>query len=174
MKNAVKSKTEAHRRRWMLRLFEWGVLVCIIASLYGMFLNRMGRVQAEIERQNFLTTVRTMQAAVLLQSVIRPGDAAPGDNPAEVYRHQFGLLPTGYVGQLERPDPASVAGGGWYFDTKERQLVYRVRSERYFQSNLQGPPRMRLKLIREDGSGRLTMTIPDGGDWTVGKKEPMN
>ena len=86
-----------------------------------MFLNRMGRAQAEIERRNFQSTVMAMQAAVLLQSVVRHEDVAPGDDPALVYREQFGLLPTGYVGRLDRPDPAAVAGGEWYFDTGKRQ-----------------------------------------------------
>jgi len=170
----VKPKSKEHRRRWVLRLFEWGVLFCIVAVLGGMFLNRMGRAQAEIERRNFQSTVMAMQAAVLLQSVVRPEDVAPGDDPALVYREQFGLLPTGYVGRLDRPDPAAVAGGEWYFDTGKRQLVYRVRCVRYFRSNLQGPPRMRLEVVRKSGSSRLTVNILDDGDWTVGGKDAVN
>ena len=167
----MKPKTEVHRRRWLLRLFEWGVLVCIIALLAGMFLNRMGRAQAEIERQNFLSTVRAMRAAVLLQSVVRPEDVAPGGNPAAVYRDQFGLLPNGYVGQLDRPDPASVAGGAWDFDTGKRQLVYRVRSGRYFRSNLKGPPRMRLEMVAKEDSDHLTVRVLNDGKWLVGEKK---
>lgn len=157
----------------MLRLFEWGVVVCIIALLAGIFLNRVGRAQAEIERQNFLATFRGMQAAVLLQSIIRPEEIAPGDNPATVYHDQFGLLPTGYVGELDRPDPAAVPGGSWYFDSGKGHLVYRVRSKRYFRSTLNGPPRMRLAMIRDNGSSILTMKIMDGGDWTIGEKTSM-
>lgn len=167
----MKPKTEVHRRRWLLRLLEWGVLVCVIALLAGMLLNRMGRAQAEIERRNFLSTVRAMRAAVLLQSVVRPKDAAPGGNPAAVYREQFGLLPTGYVGQLDRPDPASVAGGGWYFDTGKRQLVYRVRCERYFRSSLKGPPRMRLEMVAKEDFHHLTVKMLNDGKWLVGEKK---
>ena len=167
----MKTKSKEHRRRWLLRLFEWGVLVCIIALLAGIFLNRMGRAQAEIERQNFLSTVRAMRAAVLLQSVVRPKDVAPGGNPAAVYRDQFGLLPTGYVGQLDQPDPAAAAGASWYFDTGKRQLVYRVGSERYFRSNLSGPPRVRLEMVAEAGSGHLTVRVLNDGKWLVGEKE---
>lgn len=171
MRNGVKPKSGGHRRRWMLRFFEWGVVVCIIALLAGISLNHMGRAQAEIERQNFLTTVRAMQAAVLLQSILRPEEIAPGDNPATVYHDQFGLLPTGYVGELDRPDPAAVPGGSWYFDAGKKQLVYHVRSKRYFRSHLNGPSRMRLAMIRENGSSRLTLRMIDGGEWIGGGKE---
>jgi hypothetical protein len=163
----VKPKSTVHHRRWVLRLFEWGVIVCIIAVLYGLFLNRMGRAQAAIERQNFLTTVRGMQTAVLLQSVIRPREVAPGDNPATVYHNQFGLLPAGYVGALDGPDPSAVAVGSWYFDKRERQLVYRVSNTDYFRSRLGGVPRLRLQLLRQDDANRLTVSILDDGHWTV-------
>ncbi len=152
----------------MLRLFEWGVIVCIIALLYGLFLNRMGRAQAAIERQNFLTTVRGMRTAVLLQSVIKPWEVTPGDNPVAVYHDQFGLLPAGYAGVKDGLDPAAVAVGSWYFDKRERQLIYRVSNTGYFQSTLDGVPRLRLQLLRKDDSERLTVSILDDGDWTVG------
>ena len=66
----MKPKSAGHHRRWVLRLFEWVVMACIVALLIGLFLNRVGQAQAMIERQNFQTTVRTLQAAVMLQSVI--------------------------------------------------------------------------------------------------------
>ena len=74
------------------------MLTGMIALLVGLFLNYAGRAQAEIERQNFLTTVRGMQTAVLLQSIIRPTRRAPGDNPAKAFYQQFGMLPAGYMG----------------------------------------------------------------------------
>jgi hypothetical protein len=169
----VKPKSAAHHRRWVLRLFEWGVITCIIAVLCGLFLNRMGRAQAAIERQNFLTTVRSMQTAALLQSVLRPREVMPGDNPATVYYDQFGLLPAGYAGELDGPDPAAVSVGSWYFDKREQQLVYRVSNTGYFRSTLSGVPRLRLQLLREDDSDRLTVSILDDGHWTVGGEDPV-
>ena len=171
---AVKPKSVDHHRRWVLRLFEWGVIASIIALFYGLFLNHMGRTQAEIERQNFLTTVRELQAAVLLHSVIHPKEVTPGGNPATIYHRQFGMLPAGYVGAFDRPDPVTVTGGSWYFDSRPRQLVYRVGSERYFRSRLKGPPRVRLIVARKADSNRLTVTILDDGDWTVGGKIRRN
>ena len=163
----MKAKSAGHHRRWVLRLFEWGAITCVIALLCGLFLDRMGRAQAAIERQNFMTTVRAMQTAALLQSVIRPREAAPGGNPAAVYREQFGLLPAGYAGELEEPDPAAVVVGSWYFDKKARQLVYRIRCTDYFRSKLGGAPRLRMALTREADSDRLTVQVLDDGDWTV-------
>ena len=173
MRTTVKPKSAAHHRRWVLRLFEWGVITCIIAVLCGVFLNRMGRAQAMIERQNFLTTVSAMQTAALLQSVMRPQEVAPGDNPAEVYHNQFGLLPAGYVGEPDRPDPAAVAGGDWYFDKGDKRLVYRVRSTGYFRSRLPGAARIRMQLARQADSDRLTVNVLDDGEWTVGGKDSI-
>jgi len=106
-----------------------------------------------------------------LQSVLRPHQVAPGDNPAAVYRDQFGLLPAGYVGEVDQPDPAAVAGGGWYFDTGTRRLVYRVNNTAYFRSRLRGVPRIRMQLSRQADSDRLTVSRLDDGDWTVGEKK---
>ena len=170
----MKPKSVGHHRRWVLRLFEWGVIVSMIALLYGLFLNHMGRTQAAVERQNFLSTVRGMQAAVLMHSVIHPKEVTPGGNPATIYHQQYGLLPAGYVGEFDRPDPVTVTGGSWYFDSRARQLVYRVRSERYFRSSLMGPPRVRLIIARKADSSRLTVTILDDADWIVGGKNKVN
>jgi len=164
----VKPKSADHHRRWVLRLFEWGLLTCMIALLVGLFLNHVGRAQAEIERRNFLTTVRGMQTAVLLQSIIRPKKMVPGGNPAKAFYQQFGILPVGYVGELQRPDPAAVTGGSWYFDSGEHQLVYRVGNPRYFRCGCQGPPLVRMQLVAAPGSDQLTVKILDEGNWTKG------
>ena len=168
MREGVKPKSTDHHRRWVLRLFEWGVITGMIALLYGVFLNHVERAQAEIERQNFLTAVRGMQTAVLLQSVIRPKTVAPGGNPAKVYYQQFSILPAGYVGEFNRPDPVTVTGGSWYFDSGEHQLVYRVRHTRYFQQDRQGSPLIRMQLVVKPDSDQLTLKILDAGDWIKG------
>lgn len=163
----MKAKSAGHHRRWVLRLFEWGVLACIVALLIGLFLNRVGQARAMIEQQNFLTTVRTLQAAVTLQSVIHPQEAIPGGNPVTAHQQQFGIVPAGYIGELASPDPASVAGGSWYFDRKERRLVYRVSSTDYFRCRLRGPPRIRLQVVRQAGTETLTVQLLDDGQWRV-------
>ena len=79
-------------------------------------------------------------------------------------------MPTGYIGELELPDPASVAGGSWYFDRKERRLVYRVSNTDYFLCKLRGPPRIRLQIVRQAGTEKLTVQMLDDGAWRVAEE----
>ena len=43
-------------------------------------------------------------------------------------------------------DPKLFEPGTWYFDTRDRALVYLVRFPEQFVSALQGPPRLRLAV----------------------------
>jgi hypothetical protein len=113
-----------------------------------------------------------LQTAALLQSILRPREVAPGDNPATVYHDQFGLLPAGYAGELDEPDPTAVAVGSWYFDKRNQRLIYRVINTGYFRSTLGGVPRLRLQLLKEDDSNRLTVKILDDWHWIMGEKDP--
>ena len=54
--------------------------------------------------------------------------------------------PLNYLGELAGPDPATVPGGQWYFDSASHLLVYRVDYEAYFDSPLPGAARARFKL----------------------------
>jgi len=51
-------------------------------------------------------------------------------------------LPANYIGEIENPDPETIEGGSWYFNTVERTLVYRVDNAEYFHSSLAGEPRV--------------------------------
>lgn len=50
-------------------------------------------------------------------------------------------LPGNYLGEMEKADPAGVAGGNWYFDRHERKLVYRVNNTEYFSAETDEPAR---------------------------------
>lgn len=54
--------------------------------------------------------------------------------------------PLNYLGELAGPDPATVPGGQWYFDSVSHLLVYRVDYETYFDSPLPGAARARFKV----------------------------
>ena len=56
-------------------------------------------------------------------------------------------------------DPDAVAPGTWYFDTRERALVYVVRFPEQFLSGIPGRPRARFRVEPDfddlDGDGRF-------------------
>ena len=55
-------------------------------------------------------------------------------------------VPGNYIGELEDPDPASINGGQWYFNTVDRTLMYRVDNTEYFYTDLTGPARVKFNI----------------------------
>ncbi len=152
----MKPKTPRHHKRWTLRLFEWGVLTCAILILAGVFLRKVRHLQAEAERLNVQATVENMRAAVLMAGVLtakqgaRRSSAIPGGNPVVLLQAQTGMVPAGYLGELDEADPGRIAKGSWYFDRSRHALIYRLRDTDGFSSSLPGPARIRLCLREED------------------------
>ena len=159
----MKPKTASHHRRWVLRLFEWAVLVCIIGWLCSLFLQRMGRMQALIEQRNCEATVKVLQAAVFLASTVESEDFNAEANPVTVYQQQFGILPENYLGELEPLQVASAPDGSWYFDRQEKILVYRVANKSFVEPLAQ----LELQIVVDAASGRLTLKRMKGLGWRL-------
>jgi hypothetical protein len=161
------SKTPLHHKRWTLRLFEWGVLACVVLILMGVFLRKVRYLQAEAERLSVQATIENMRAAVLLAFVLHKDNetvrihARPGGNPAALLKEETGLEPDGYIGELENATPQDVLPGQWYYDRGEKALVYRLRSTDGFESPLPDPPHIRICLDKTgaDGLGRSPLVL---------------
>ena len=94
-------------------------------------------------------------------------DKAPADDDgrpsaervARRYAVQGSGPPPGYIGELDDPDPATIDGYQWYFDTSDQVLVYRVANDGYFSTTLAGVPRIRFQLQAtyqdRNGNGRF-------------------
>jgi hypothetical protein len=155
----MKPKTPLHHKRWTLRLFEWGVLTCVILILMGLFLRKVRHLQAEAERLTVQATVDNMRAAVFLAATLHRDResvrvaARPGGNPVKLLEAETGLTPVGYLGEMESPDPGEIAPGKWYFDRTRGALVYRLRSTEGFSSPLSGPARIRFCIREADAVG---------------------
>jgi len=67
--------------------------------------------------------------------------------------------PETYAGEFYGPDPAMFEPGTWYFDTRDRALVYIVRFPSQFVTPLRGPPRARFAVEADyedvDHNGRF-------------------
>lgn len=53
----------------------------------------------------------------------------------------------GYQGEFDEPDLKQMTPGSWYFDSREGVLVYMVRNRELFRSSLEGPARIRYRVI---------------------------
>jgi hypothetical protein len=69
-------------------------------------------------------------------------DTAAGSNPMPLLTEK----PETYAGEFFGADPALFEPGTWYFDTRDRALVYVLRFPERFVSPLSGPPRARVRV----------------------------
>lgn len=179
----MRLKGPEHHKRWTLRLFEWGVLTCIVLILFGVFLRKVPHLQAEAERMNVKATVENLRAAVLLASIIpqeRTGLSKVvrvGSNPVVLLKGETGLDLPEYLGELEKPDPYEIEPGHWYFDRSQQALVYHLRNTMNFESSLIGPPRVRF-CVRAAADGRadyapLQLKACEPYQWGMKKKVPF-
>jgi len=139
------------QERWLLRLFEYGVVAIVVAVLLGLFLERSEEVRAEAERLAMENVVNELRTALLLTAVRADGglikapkELRAGGNPMKL----LDRTPGNYLGIMTDPDPNSISGGHWYYDQQEEALVYRAARSDRFQTALPGPPRARFRVMR--------------------------
>jgi hypothetical protein len=149
----MKPRTPLHQKRWTLRLFEWGGLACVVLILLVVFLRCIERLQVEAEQHVFQTTVDALETAVRITSLLqdhRPvayGALLENGNPMPLLERVPGWNPNHYLGELDQPDPQTIAGGLWYFDRPAGVLVYRVRNSRFIDTELSGPARVPFRVV---------------------------
>jgi len=138
-------------------LLELAIVVSIVALLFVYAVQRIMAVDILAEQATMENTVGSLRSALALQFAKRVTDRRlwsitelNGENPIKFLNRP----PKNYLGELEGVDPAGVSGGYWYFDTRERVLIYRVRNEDHFVSALDGPARavFKVALLYEDAN----------------------
>lgn len=153
-------------KRWVLRLLEYVVTALVILLLMLRMLSRTEALQVEAERLSMQGVVRSLEAAVLLASILedgrRPPEFRPGGNPMALIEQR----PANYLGEFDGADPEAIAGGQWYFDARQRTLLYRVRHADYFQTPLPAPARARFKVApTDDGTPGLAVIALEPYRW---------
>ena len=140
------------------------LIVIVIVSVLGLVaIDRLLRLRFEAERVMVDSMLSGLRSALYIEfagaAARGRSDAmaleAIGANPMKL----LGERPDTYAGEYAAADPGSVAPGSWYFDTKERHLVYVVRFPEQFTSALPGPARARWRVEPDyddrDGNGRF-------------------
>jgi len=130
-------------------LFELIVVVSIISILSGVALTKYFGLLVDVERTSMEQNLGAMRSAVALQMLDHiakddmAGVVAMADTNPMSYMVQ---TPGNYLGALDNPVPAKIAGGDWYYDKKEKVLVYRVEHSSYFRTSLAGPSRAEFNI----------------------------
>jgi hypothetical protein len=131
------------------------LLVILIAIFVVVAMQSIWKIRVAAERTHVAWMVGAMQSAIGIETAVRAVKGGLDDiarldqsNPLELLENDkrpfMGAFT--YLGELDNPDPATIAPRSWYFDTQSRELVYRVAMTDAFYSNLEGPARVRFAL----------------------------
>jgi prepilin-type N-terminal cleavage/methylation domain-containing protein len=137
------------RGRRGFSLLELLIVIVIISLLLVVAIDRLLRLRFEAERVMVQSVVAALRSALYIEFAaaaargqLQSVDAARGSNPML----RLAERPDDYAGEFFGADPALFEPGTWYFDTRERALVYLVRFPQQFVTPLSGPPRARLAV----------------------------
>jgi prepilin-type N-terminal cleavage/methylation domain-containing protein len=132
-----------------ISLLELLIAIVIISVLLVVAVDRLLALRFEAERASVQSVIGALRSALYVEFAgaaargqMRRMDVAGGTNPM----HYLAEKPEGYAGEFFGADPALFEPGTWYFDTRDRALVYVVRFPQEFVTSLSGPPRLRLAV----------------------------
>lgn len=133
------------------------IVIAIISGLLVMASSRLMALQVDAERVAMENVVGALRSAIgikvadyLAKGNLSAMRTLENSNPMD----RLAEVPSNYAGEVDDTSTA-VEEGNWYFDTRNRYLVYRVRHESYFSSPLGSPARARfvVRLVYDDVNG---------------------
>jgi prepilin-type N-terminal cleavage/methylation domain-containing protein len=123
-------------------LIELAVVISIVALAAGLLLERMlfYREQAEkVAMEQIVGVLRSalhlQVASLLAKNGMNELPKLQGQNPMDWLAEK----PTNYVGEYFAPKPQDITKGSWYFDLRQRNLIYSVQTKTHFKKT-QGEP----------------------------------
>ena len=149
-------------------LFELIVVVCLVAIMAGVLLNRLQVYREAAEKVTMQQTAAAIKSA--LQMRVASYLIAARDNDIESLRNENPVNwlqepPQGYVGEFQGDAYARVPRGSWYFDLARRELIYVIDRGDHFEPGADGRKWVRFRVRIEyenaqtkDGSSRKVMT----------------
>ena len=138
-------------------LMELVVVVCVVALLFAVALDRLMRFQELGERtameQNIaaINVALTMKFAALVAAGRGPAiEKELGANPVDLLARP----PENYLGALYAPPPEQLPPRSWYFDRESGELVYVPGRTRYLTEPADAANGLRFKVALIDPSPR--------------------
>lgn len=130
-------------------LFEMVIVILLIGILMSLAIDRLIMLQVEAERVSVQHVMGSLDSAVYVETaeiVLKEGLAAmrklEHTNPMDY----LAKLPHNYVGVKSSEAARDVPVSSWYFDSDNDVLVYTVKNKQYFETDIEGEPRIQLKL----------------------------
>ncbi len=139
-------------------LIELIVVIIIIVTLMGFFMNRVSFYQEQAEKVAMEGVVGAIQSALILQygqlqTRGKSSDIATliQDNPMNWMQKK----PANYAGEFFEPTLKSASSGNWIFDLKTREMVYLVRNGTHLNPGAGHQPWIRFHVVTQLELSRL-------------------
>ena len=139
-------------------LIELIIVIIIIATLMGFFMNRVMFYQEQAEKVAMENVAGAVQNALTIQYGQLLTRGKPSDLSALVRDNPMNWMqkkPGNYAGEFYEPTPQSVESGKWVFDLKTRDLVYLVRNDTHLKHGIDGLPWIRFHVVAYSEPSRL-------------------
>lgn len=130
-------------------LIELVIVVCVVALLFGIALDRLLRYQELGERAAVQQNVAAINTALALKFAGYVAMGTPERIAGEVGRNPVDLLarpPENYQGELVSADPKTLLRPCWYFDGSTGELVYLPTRRRYWAESSGVPESIRFRV----------------------------
>ena len=135
-------------------LIELVIVICVVALLFGIALDRLLRYQELGERSALQQNVAAINTALALRFAAYVVMGTPQRIAEEVGRNPVALLarpPENYVGELAAADPKTLSRPCWYFDATAGDLVYLPTRHRYWTGSSGAPDSIRFRVAMTAG-----------------------
>jgi len=124
-------------RRRGFTLIELTIVICVVAVLFGVALDRFLLYQELGERAALQQNIAAMNTALTMKFVAYITGGKPQAIEAELGKNPVDLLsrpPENYLGELYAPDTRMLERPSWFFDRGSAELVYLPRRDRHLTS----------------------------------------
>lgn len=160
------SRSTVKWRRSGFTLLELAVVVSVVAVLAGTLLKRIVFYQEQAEKVAMETTVGILRSTLYLKFASLATKGEWNEIKQLANKNPIALLatpPPNYIGETFSPEKDYVVSGNWYFDHRDKNLVYLVHNTKNFRA-ITGKPneiRFRVALVKgtQDPSGRADNVI---------------
>jgi len=122
-------------------LLEMVIVVCLVAILASMALQKLMWYQGQAEKAAMEYTATMIKSALWLESANMMMTNRADEIVKLVERNPINLLaekPANYLGEVDVNDISTLAGGNWVYDVRNRQLAYLVGRKTYFTPSQDG------------------------------------
>lgn len=148
-------------------LFEIIVVVLLIGILMSMAIDRLLVLEVEAEKVSVKYVMGNLDSAVYLQAaeiVVKQGLGALKQLENRNPMMFLAQMPENYVGIKSGESASRVPTASWYFDPQIDALIYKVENKEFFESTIEGEPRImfRLSLLYKEEGRKKTNSYIQG------------